>query len=150
MLEFFFFFFYGQRDKHTDKQIRHKLYSTFPPPTPLINRCEGIERLNLPVLFFRRCRRPFRCHFIISNVKNLAAEPHSLVGTVPDLRTGGRWLDPERAQNSFQGLMIVITTKVIPRSPLSIVSTIAMWKAAIDFERILSGVLIKRTPAKHG
>ena len=37
-------------------------------------------------------------------------EPHSPVGSVADLRTGGRWFDPRLGQYSFRGLMIVIAT----------------------------------------
>ena len=37
-------------------------------------------------------------------------EPHSLVGSVADLRTGGCWFGPQVGQYSFQGLMIVIAT----------------------------------------
>ena len=38
----------------------------------------------------------------------------------------------------------------IPFSPLSILSTMVMWEAASGLERILCGVLVKRTPGKHG
>ena len=78
------------------------------------------------------------------------AEPHSSVGTVQDLRTGGRWFDPTLGQYSYQGLMIVIATGFIPLSPLSVVSTTVCGKAASGLERILCGVLVKRTPGKHG
>ena len=47
------------------------------------------------------------------------AEPHSSVGSVADLRTGGRWFDPRQGR----GLMTVIATGFIPLSPLSVVST---------------------------
>ena len=50
---------------------------------------------------------------------------------------------------AFQGLMIVITTGFIPLSPLSVVSTMIMWKAANGLERILCGILVKGTPGKH-
>ena len=33
-------------------------------------------------------------------------EPHSSVGSIADLRTGGRWFDPLLGQYSFRGLMI--------------------------------------------
>ena len=33
------------------------------------------------------------------------AEPHSSVGSIADLRTGGRWFDPRLSQYSFQGCM---------------------------------------------
>ena len=36
--------------------------------------------------------------------------PHSSVGSVADLRTGGRWLDPRPGKYSFRGFMIVIAT----------------------------------------
>ena len=51
---------------------------------------------------------------------------------------------------SFRGLMIVIATGFIPLSPLSIVLALVMWKEYCGMERILCGVLFKRTPGKHG
>ena len=51
------------------------------------------------------------------------AEPHSSVGSVADLRTGGRWFHPRLGQYSFRGLIIVTATGFIPLSPLSVVST---------------------------
>ena len=76
------------------------------------------------------------------------AETHTSVENVTDLRTGGRWFDPRLGQYSFQGLslVIVIATGLIPlshRFPL-----FRQWlcgKAASVFERILCGVLVKRT-----
>ena len=62
--------------------------------------------------------------------KNSAAEPHSSVGSVVDLRTEGRWFDPRLGQYSFRGLMIVIATGFIPLSPLSVVSTIVMHESS--------------------
>ena len=56
------------------------------------------------------------------------AQPHSSVGSVADLRTGGRWFDPRLGQYSLRGLMIVIATGFIPFSPLSVVSTMVMWE----------------------
>ena len=53
-------------------------------------------------------------------------KPHSSVGSVVDLRIGGRWFDPRLGQYCFQGLMIVIATGFSPHSPLSIVSTMVM------------------------
>ena len=55
---------------------------------------------------------------LILLVSNLVAEPHGSVGSVVDLRTGGRWPDSQLGQYSFQGLMIVIATGFIPLSPL--------------------------------
>ena len=52
-----------------------------------------------------------------------SSEPNSSVGSVADLRTGGRWIDPRLGQYSFPGLMIVIATGFIPLSPLSVAST---------------------------
>ena len=36
----------------------------------------------------------------------MIAEPQNSVGSVADLRTGGRWFDPRLGQHSFSGLMI--------------------------------------------
>ena len=77
-------------------------------------------------------------------------EPHSSVGRIAHLRTASRWFDPRLGQYSFRGLMIVIETGFIPLSPLSIISTMIMWEAASGFERLLCGVLVRRTPGKHG
>ena len=56
------------------------------------------------------------------------AEPHSSVGSVADLRTGGRWFDPRLGQYSFRGLIIVIATGFIPLSLLSVVQTMVRWE----------------------
>ena len=56
------------------------------------------------------------------------AKPNSSVHRVADLRTGGRLFNPGLGQYSFQGLMIVIVTRLIPLLLLSIVSTMAMWE----------------------
>ena len=56
------------------------------------------------------------------------AGTHISVGSAQDLRTRGRWSDPRLGQYSFRGLMIVIATRFIPLSPLSIVSTMVMWE----------------------
>ena len=58
------------------------------------------------------------------------AKPHSLVGSVADLRTGGRWFDARLSQYSFRGLMIVIATGCTPLSPLSFVSPMVMWESS--------------------
>ena len=52
----------------------------------------------------------------------ITAEPYSSVGSVADLRTGGRWFDPRLGQYSFRGLIIVIRKGFIPLSLLSVVS----------------------------
>ena len=57
------------------------------------------------------------------------AEPHSSVGSIADLRTGGGWFDPRLAQYSFCGL-IVIATGFIPLSTLSVVSTMVLWESS--------------------
>ena len=44
--------------------------------------------------------------------KTSYAEPHSSVGSVADLRTGGRWCDPRLGRYSFRGLMIVICDRI--------------------------------------
>ena len=52
------------------------------------------------------------------------------VGSVQELRIGGRWFGPRHGQYSFQGLMIVRATGFSPLSPLSIVSTMVMWESS--------------------
>ena len=72
-------------------------------------------------------------------------EPNCSVGSVADVRTGGRWFDPRLGQYSFRGLMIVIATGFIPLSSLSVVSIMRLCgKATSDLEGILCGVLVKR------
>ena len=69
--------------------------------------------------------------FVIARlISTRLAEPHSSVGSVADLRTGGRWFDPRLGQYSFRGLMIVIATGFIPLSPLSVVSTMVVWESS--------------------
>ena len=78
------------------------------------------------------------------------AEPHSRVSGVADLKTGGRWFDPRLGQYSCQRLMVVIATGLIPPSPLPVVATMVYGQAASGLERLLCGILVKRTPGKHG
>ena len=52
-----------------------------------------------------------------------SGEPHSSVGIVADLRTGGRWFDPRLGKYSFRRLTIVIATGFNRISLLSVVST---------------------------
>ena len=69
------------------------------------------------------CQRQILPH---DSASCLTAKPHSSVGSVVYLRTGGLQFDPWLAQYSFQGLMIVIATGFILLSPLSIVSSMIM------------------------
>ena len=80
----------------------------------------------------------------------IPAEPHSSVGSVADLRTGGRWFDPRLGQYSLRRLMIVIVTGFIFLSPLSVVSAMVCGKTASGLEGKFCAVLAKRTPGKHG
>ena len=64
------------------------------------------------------------------NHTEMQAEPHSSVGSVADLKTGGHWFDPLLCYYSFQGSMIVIATGFIPLSPLSVVSTVVKWESS--------------------
>ena len=56
----------------------------------------------------------------------ISAKPRSSVGIVQDLRTGGHWFNPQLSGYSFRELMIVIATRFIPLSLLSIVLTMVM------------------------
>ena len=51
-------------------------------------------------------------------------------GSIQDLKTGDCWFDPWLSQYSFQGLMIVSATGLIPLSQASIASTMAMLESA--------------------
>ena len=72
---------------------------------------------------------PTFSRIILTSGQDETAEPHSSVGSVADLRTG-RWFDPRLGQYSFRGLMIIIATRFIPLSPLSVVSTMVMWESS--------------------
>ena len=73
------------------------------------------------------------------------AKPHSSVGCVAVLRTGGRRFDPRLGQYSFRGLMIVIATGFIILSPLSVVSTMVMWESS----QWLKKNIVRSTGYKH-
>ena len=51
----------------------------------------------------------------------------SPIGSVQNLRTGGRWFDLWLGQYSVFGLTTVIATGFIPLSLLPIVSTVVTW-----------------------
>ena len=59
-----------------------------------------------------------------------AIMPHSPVGSMQDLRTGGPWFNPRLSQYSFQGLMIVIATGFVPLSPCRLFRQWLCGKAA--------------------
>ena len=66
------------------------------------------------------------------------AKPHSSVGSVADLRTGGCWFDPQLGQYSFRGLMIVTVTRFIPLSHRCLLFQLRLCgKSASGLERIL-------------
>ena len=60
----------------------------------------------------------------------LLLSQHSSVGSILDLRTGGRWFDPRLGQYSFEGLMIVIVTGFDLFLLLSIVLTMVVWESS--------------------
>ena len=60
---------------------------------------------------------------------NLASEPHSLVNSIADLRTG-HWFNPRLGQYSFRGLMIVFATGFVPPSAMSVVSTMVILESS--------------------
>ena len=59
----------------------------------------------------------------------VVAKDHCSVGSIANLRTGGRWIDPRLGHYSFRGLMIVIATGFILLSLLSVVSIMVMWES---------------------
>ena len=72
------------------------------------------------------------------------AEPHSSVGSVTDLITGGRWFDPRLGESSFRGLTIIIFRQdflLSQRCPLF--RQLLYGKASSGLERMLCRVLIK-------
>ena len=73
-----------------------------------------------------------------------STEPRSSVGSVANLRTGGRWFDPRLGQYSFRGLDSFLSHHC-PLFRLRLCG-----KAASGLKRILCGVLVKATPGKHG
>ena len=64
-------------------------------------------------------------------------EPDSSVGCVQDLRTGGRWFDPQLGRCFYRGLMTVIATRFrfIPLRLLSILSIRVLWKSSQRLEK---------------
>ena len=58
----------------------------------------------------------------LSSLLTFTADPNSSVCSVVDLRTGGRWFDPQLCQYSFRGLIVIVTGFV----PFSLVSTMVM------------------------
>ena len=80
-------------------------------------------------------------HFYQSMAHMYIAELLSSVGSVADLRTGGRWFDARLGQYSFLELMIVIATGSIPLSPLSVVSI--TWESSRDITEILLKTCVK-------
>ena len=78
------------------------------------------------------------------------AEPHRSVSRAQDLRTGGCWFNPWLNKYSFQGLMIVVVTGLIPLLLLSIVSTRVMlessqrldWLVVLGFNATLTAMII--------
>ena len=109
------------------------------------------KRLIIPHLFsYFQCFLPIfplPSHNIQIFIETDGAEPHSSVGSVADLRTGGRRFDTRLGQYSFRGLMTVIATGYIPLLLLYVI--LLCWKANSGLERILCKVLVKRTPGKH-
>ena len=81
--------------------------------------------------------------FVSFNPSSLQPDPHSSVGSVADLRTGGRWFDPPLCHHSFRGLINVIATGFSPLSPLSVVSTMVKWESSQWF-----GKNIVRSPGE--
>ena len=59
------------------------------------------------------CKFNIKLYLLGTQFLRHTAWPHSSVGSIADLKTGGRWFDPRLGQYSFQGLMIVIATGFI-------------------------------------
>ena len=86
----------------------------------------------------------------IYGFETLCAKPQSSVGMLQDLRTGGRSYDLRLGQYYFRGLMIAIATGSFLSQRCSSFPQWFRGKAANGLERILCGVLDKRTPETHG
>ena len=95
----------------------------------VVKTCENFGLIGLAYL-----RTYYKAIWLLMKVSltsfSSMAEPNSSVGSVADLRRGGRWFDPWLGQYSIRGLMIVIATGFIPLSPLSVVSTMGMWESS--------------------
>ena len=87
----------------------------------------------------------------VIHFKLYSAEPYGSVGSVANLRQGGRRFDPRLGQYSFRGLM---TARHCDRIHSSLTAVRCFdngcGKAASGLEGILCGVLVKRTPGNHG
>ena len=80
----------------------------------------------------------------------LDAEPHSSVGSVADLRTGGRWFDPQLDQYSFQELMIVIATISFLSTATRCFDNGYVGNPPVAWREYCAGLWIKRYPGELG
>ena len=77
--------------------------------------------------------------------------PCTAVGSIQDLRSGGRRFYSRLGQDSFRRIRIVITTRFLSLSLLSIVSTMVIsGENGQCLEKILCEVLVKQTLGTHG
>ena len=65
-----------------------------------------------------------------------------------DLRKGGRWFNSWGDQYSFSELLMVIATRFIPLSPLSIVSKIVKWESSQWLGKNIVWITYKKDPQK--
>ena len=72
------------------------------------------------------------------------------LGRLEDLKAGGQWFNPWLSQYSVRGLMIVIATRSFLSHHWPLFRQWFCGKAASGLERILSRVLVIKTPGKHG
>ena len=68
------------------------------------------------------------------------------IGSIQDLRTGGRWFDTRFDQYLFRASIVVIATGIIPPPRISIVSTIILWESSQWFGKNIVWSLVRRSP----
>ena len=71
------------------------------------------------------------------------AKSHRSVDSVADLKTGGHWFNPRHGQYSFRGLRIVIATRFIPLSPLSVVSIMVVGEQPVAWKEYCAEYWLK-------
>ena len=88
----------------------------------------------------------------INNSLSRIAVPHSSVGSVQDLRAGGRWFDSRLGLAKFSPRIDDSPCYRIYSSLPAVYSfdNGYLGKQPVVLERILFRVLIKRTPEQHG
>ena len=82
------------------------------------------------------------CFFDITSLNG--AKPHCSVSSVADLRTRGRWFNPQLGQYSLPELIIVISLSVL------CFDNGYVGKHPVAWKKYSAEYWLKKTPGKHG